>query len=107
MPLDDGSALRLTTQRYYTPSGKSIQGRGILPDLLVAMRPDTGDTRTFFREDSLRNALINTDETDYKEDPDLIEFPPPDWPTSEDYQIKRAVELVKSPNYKTLLASRK
>ncbi len=107
MPLDDGSALRLTTQRYYTPSGKSIQGRGILPDLLVAMRPDTGDTRTFFREDSLRNALINTDETDYKEDPDLIEFPPPDWPTGEDYQIKRAVELVKSPNYKTLLASRK
>ncbi len=106
MPLSDGSALRLTTQRYYTPSGKSIQSRGILPDVLVARRPDTGDEREFFREDSLPNAMTNLDDTDYKEDPDLVEYPPADWPTNEDYQLEKAVELVKSPTYKNLLASR-
>jgi carboxyl-terminal processing protease len=35
LPLDDGSALRLTTARYYTPSGRSIQAKGIEPDILV------------------------------------------------------------------------
>ena len=34
-PLKDGSALRLTTARYYTPSGRSIQAKGILPDIVV------------------------------------------------------------------------
>jgi carboxyl-terminal processing protease len=34
-PLKDGSALRLTTARYYTPSGRSIQAKGILPDIIV------------------------------------------------------------------------
>jgi len=36
IPLSDGSALRLTTARYYTPSGKVIQENGIIPDILVA-----------------------------------------------------------------------
>ncbi len=35
LPLEDGSALRLTTARYYTPNGRSIQARGIEPDILV------------------------------------------------------------------------
>ena len=34
-PLKDGSALRLTTARYYTPSGRSIQAKGIIPDIIV------------------------------------------------------------------------
>lgn len=99
-------ALRLTTQRYYTPSGKSIQGRGILPDVLVALRPDTGDTRKRFREDSLRNALTNPDDSDYEEDMAAIDYPPAGWPTTEDYQLQKAVEWVKSPRYKNMLASR-
>ncbi len=36
IPLGDGSALRLTTSHYFTPSGKIIQGRGITPDILVS-----------------------------------------------------------------------
>ncbi len=36
MPLDDGSALRLTTAKYYTPSGRSIQAKGIEPDIVVS-----------------------------------------------------------------------
>jgi len=34
-PLKDGSGLRLTTARYYTPSGRSIQAKGIVPDIIV------------------------------------------------------------------------
>lgn len=40
LPMPDGSALRLTTAKYYTPSHKVIHGRGILPDVLVAMTED-------------------------------------------------------------------
>jgi carboxyl-terminal processing protease len=35
IPLDDGSGLRLTTARYYTPKGRSIQVKGITPDIIV------------------------------------------------------------------------
>src|SRR5690349_25076649 len=35
LPLDDNSALRLTTARYYTPSGRSIQATGIVPDIIM------------------------------------------------------------------------
>ena len=35
LPLEDGSALRLTTARYYTPNGRSIQAKGIEPDIVV------------------------------------------------------------------------
>src|SRR5207253_1724485 len=35
LPLDDNSALRLTTARYYTPSGRSIQALGIVPDIVM------------------------------------------------------------------------
>jgi carboxyl-terminal processing protease len=36
IPLEDGSALRLTTARYFTPNGRAIQAKGITPDILVA-----------------------------------------------------------------------
>lgn len=39
IPLDDGSGLKLTTARYYTPSGRSIQAKGITPDILVKGKP--------------------------------------------------------------------
>lgn len=39
IPLSDGSALRLTTARYYTPSGRVIQENGIEPDILVELEP--------------------------------------------------------------------
>jgi carboxyl-terminal processing protease len=104
---DENGALRLTTQRYYTPSGKSIQGRGIMPDMLVAFRPDTGDTRKRFREDSLPNALQNPDDTDFEEDLETLDYPPADWPETEDYQLQKAIELVKSPRYQSFLTAQK
>src|SRR3546814_21136122 len=38
LPLDNGDSVKLTTARYYTPSGKSIQARGIDPD--VVLKPE-------------------------------------------------------------------
>jgi len=52
IPLNDGSALRLTTSLYYTPSGKSIQAKGITPDIVVKRETPKGEeTQT---EDSMR-----------------------------------------------------
>ena len=46
LPMDNGSALKLTTARYYTPSGISIQARGIVPDItLERMRVSRIDSR--------------------------------------------------------------
>jgi len=43
IPLSDGSGLRLTTAKYYTPKGRSIHGKGITPDIIVeAPRPAAG-----------------------------------------------------------------
>jgi carboxyl-terminal processing protease len=35
MPLTNGGAIKLTIARYYTPSGRSIQAKGIVPDILI------------------------------------------------------------------------
>ncbi|MBI5206442.1 MAG: S41 family peptidase [Candidatus Firestonebacteria bacterium] len=40
IPIDESSALRLTTAKYYTPSGKCIHGEGITPDIIVDMSPE-------------------------------------------------------------------
>ncbi len=41
LPLADGSGLRLTTAKYYTPKGRSIQSTGIAPDIVVKLQPTT------------------------------------------------------------------
>lgn len=104
IPLSKGGALRMTTQRYYTPSGKSIQGRGIMPDLLVSQLKDTGEIQKRFREDSLPNSLLNPDNSDYKEKYEDISYPPEEWPITKDFQLDKAVNILKSSRYKTLLA---
>ena len=61
LPLGDGStALRLTTARYYTPSGRSVQEGGIAPDLVVPQLSDPDyRSRTNVRESDLRRHLVN------------------------------------------------
>jgi len=49
-PLNDGSALRLTTAFYYTPSGKLIQGNGIVPDAVVIGPPDLSSADRAFKK---------------------------------------------------------
>jgi len=61
VPLGNGqSALRLTTARYYTPSGRSVQEGGVTPDILVPQISDPDyRSRTRVRESDLRRHLIN------------------------------------------------
>ena len=57
--------VRLTTARYYTPSGRSVQEGGIDPDILVPQLSDADyKTRPVFREDDLRRHLINEAKVD-------------------------------------------
>ena len=60
LPLGEKTALRLTTARYYTPSGRSVQEGGIQPDIAVPQLSDPDyKTRPVFREADLRRHLIN------------------------------------------------
>ncbi|MFS0738428.1 S41 family peptidase [Sphingomonas sp. 1P06PA] len=67
LPLTEETALRLTTARYYTPSGRSVQEGGIDPDILVPQLsdPDYKD-RPRLREADLRRHLINEAKVDDK-----------------------------------------
>jgi carboxyl-terminal processing protease len=83
LPLSATSALRLTTARYYTPSGRSVQEGGIEPDLPVPQLSDPDyKTRPRFREADLRRHLINEAkvdnsvlEDDTKDDPRFTATP--------------------------------
>lgn len=55
LPLDDGRAIKLTTARYYTPAGRSIQAAGIKPDITVAR----AEIREFKGEFQMREANLN------------------------------------------------
>ena len=62
LPLSDGSGLRLTTARYYTPSGNSIQLEGIIPDIELAFVPPKEDGEAparphFLREKDLKGHM--------------------------------------------------
>jgi len=57
MPLGNNTAIKLTTARYYTPSGRSIQAKGITPDIVVE-EPGT-ESRAFLREADLDKHLTN------------------------------------------------
>lgn len=77
IPIDEKTGLRLTTARYYTPSGRSVQEGGIEPDILVPQLSDPDyKTRPRVREADLGRHLINQAkvdnsllETDSKPDP--------------------------------------
>ena len=101
LPVSNGSALKLTTARYYTPEGRSIQAAGIEPDILTE---DAKITRNGDAEDRLREADLTRHLENDKLDPetDAIEAPKPEEPTAktpssvkEDYQLQEALNLLK------------
>ena len=70
LPLTKDSALKLTTARYYTPSGRSVQEGGIEPDIRVPQLSDADEAkraRTALRESDLRGHLINEAALDDKD----------------------------------------
>jgi carboxyl-terminal processing protease len=67
LPVGPQTALRLTTARYFTPSGKSVQEGGIEPDIAVPQLSDPDrKNRPVFREADLRRHLINEVKADNK-----------------------------------------
>lgn len=94
IPLRDYGAMRLTTARYYTPSGRSIQAKGIEPDVEVkpAKIEELESYALNISEADLNNALKNDSDIDTgnekkngKSKEDLA-----------DYQLVRALDLVKA-----------
>ncbi|WP_419896279.1 S41 family peptidase [Roseomonas sp. USHLN139] len=63
MPIPGNGAIRLTTARYYTPSGRSIQATGITPDIEVLATREEGNAPLRDREADLRRALRNDNGT--------------------------------------------
>jgi carboxyl-terminal processing protease len=99
IPLKDGSGLRLTTARYYTPSGRSIQAKGIVPDIIVKpSRPEEEKesvTPKFPAEKDLERHLMDAEKGAPKEK----EKPKKEEVKEKkpiDYQLERALELLKS-----------
>jgi carboxyl-terminal processing protease len=74
MQINSRSAVKLTTAKYYTPSGRSIQGDGIEPDIMIEpakVEFTTKHDEKRFSESSLKNYLKNDKEKDKK--PDIME----------------------------------
>ena len=59
LPLPNNQAVKLTTARYYTPSGRSIQAKGITPDIVV---DDSPDNKVLLREADLQHHLTTEDD---------------------------------------------
>ena len=84
LPMANGTAIKLTTARYFTPNGRSIQGKGIVPDVVV----EDGMENIAMRESDLKNSLSNPDEKKKGEnDPTLEELK--DFPTSDGAEALR------------------
>ncbi len=99
IPLKDGSGLRLTTARYYTPSGRSIQAKGIVPDIIVKLSKPEEEKEILPpklpAEKDLERHLIDVEKGAPKEK----EKPKKEEAKEKkpvDNQLERALELLKS-----------
>jgi carboxyl-terminal processing protease len=112
LPGNNG-AIRLTTARYYTPSGRSIQGLGITPDVEVHESRETDHVLLPERESDLNHIITNEGGTNNAPPPpprtdlppivkEIPERPPADWPKFDpanpatDFQLQQALKLVRA-----------
>jgi carboxyl-terminal processing protease len=116
IPLSDGSGLRLTTARYYTPKDRSIQAKGIEPDIVVELVSADGvKEHPAIREKDLERHLDNDKEKEEeqleeekkeieikdkdgdkeKEEPEKMRSPGKKISEEEDMQLQRAIDLLK------------
>ncbi|MSP01175.1 MAG: S41 family peptidase [Acetobacteraceae bacterium] len=113
IPLPGGGAMRLTTARYYTPSGRSIQATGIIPDVLVKDSREGPASFGLERESDYNRVLSNSGGTPAQILPPRTDLPPiakqiPDKPPEgfpkfdplkpgeTDFQLQQAVVLAQA-----------
>ena len=97
IPLEDGSALKLTTAKYYTPKGRSIQAEGITPDIVVKYfktPEEKGSSSEPMREQDIVGHIRSPKE---KDSPKTVEPAKKESENlMEDNQLKAAVDILKS-----------
>ena len=97
LPLSDGSGLRLTTAKYYTPKGKSIHSIGVQPDIVIDLKAiqvakkDPAEGKEDGKVSNTTEAKTPKAETKEPSDPNAPQPVPP-----EDVQLLKAVEMLKS-----------
>ncbi|MBI3777705.1 MAG: S41 family peptidase [Gammaproteobacteria bacterium] len=107
IPVSNGAALKITTARYYTPSGRSIQASGIVPDIVTEeARITKSEAADRLREADLARHLENGDEmAKPKEEPkkedkkDEKKKDETGKPAVEDYQLQEALNLLKGISF--------
>ena len=104
LPLTNSTAIKLTTARYYTPNGRSIQARGIVPDFLVEETAEGDITAFRVREADLQRHLTNgKDSADevkssaatQAELDRLRDRKPIEFGSTDDYQLQQALNYLK------------
>lgn len=96
IPMGNLGAIRLTTARYYTPSGRSIQAKGIDPDILVEQAHiEPVDHRTRRREEDLRGALDNDKEHPPVPSAGGEKDAEDEKSEMDDFQLSRAIDLLR------------
>jgi carboxyl-terminal processing protease len=93
IPLSDGAGLRLTTAKYYTPSGVSIQNVGITPDIVVKLEAKDGKGISVIREKDLEGHLQNEKNIQAPDDEDKV---PLEVQEKDDVQLQRAIDALKT-----------
>jgi carboxyl-terminal processing protease len=110
MPLGNNTAIKLTTARYFTPGGRSIQALGIKPDILVE---DPTDTLTRVREADLTRHLLNGTKPDEAKEPATQRAKPAAQPgtsdakpaelgSKDDFQLQQAIAHLKGEPVKAV-----
>ena len=95
VPIGNDAAMRLTTARYYTPSGVSIQGTGITPDIIVELAIVENVDDGAFREEDLKGSLENQEQSSSSTDgKDIDTEDNSEKEGIKDYQLARAVDLL-------------
>ncbi len=88
LPISEGRAIKLTTARYFTPSGRSIQAAGITPDIILEEAEITFTEQYYVKEKQLPGHLSNQ-QSQQKKDRASGNF-------GEDYQLFQALKLLKA-----------
>ena len=96
IPLQGGAAVKITTARYYTPSGRCIQAKGIEPDIVVypAEITKTNDSLLNYHESDLKGHLAKVSSQKSKRNTEKLTKEGKEL-LKKDYQINRAYDLIK------------